>query len=152
MRFSTALAIFLSLLCGVTLFSTPTLAQDKTEMSPTGQLTSGKRDFMEYCAQCHGKDGIGDGPVASTLSKKPANLTLLSRSNGGTFPQKEVREYIDGGKYEAAHGTRDMPIWGYAFMYRQSSHNGPGGAPLTENEVHHKITRLIDYIKTIQVK
>ncbi len=49
-------------------------------------------------------------------------------------------------------GPRDMPIWGYAFMYRQSSHNGPGGAPLPEQEVHHKITRLIDDIKTIQVK
>jgi mono/diheme cytochrome c family protein len=128
------------------------LAQESAEMSPTGQITSGALDFRQYCAQCHGKDGTGDGPVAPALKKKPANLTLLSRNNGGAFPEDEVRDFIDGGKAAEGHGTRDMPIWGYAFMYRRSSHTGAGGAPLTEAQVTHKIGRLVDYVKSIQLQ
>ena len=109
-------------------------------------------DFRQYCAQCHGKDGTGEGPVAPALKKKPANLTLLSRNNGGVFPEDEVRDFIDGSKMAEGHGTRDMPIWGYAFMYRRSSHTGAGGAPLTEAEVKHKIGRLVDYVKSIQLQ
>lgn len=129
-----------------------TVLAQGAEMSPIGQLTSGKLDFRQYCAQCHGKDGTGNGPVAAALKKRPANLTVLSRSHGGVFPEKEVRDFIDGSKVAEGHGTREMPIWGYAFMYRQSSYTGPGGAPLTEDEVKHKITRLVDYIKSIQVQ
>ena len=128
------------------------LAQESAEMSPTGQITSGKLDFRQYCAQCHGKHGTGEGPVAPALKKKPANLTLLSRNNGGVFPEDEVRDFIDGSKAAEGHGTRDMPIWGYAFMYRRSSHTGAGGAPLTEAQVKHKIGRLVDYVKSIQLQ
>ena len=140
------------LLLSLLLTSKAVLAQEGAEMSPIGQITSGKLDFREYCAQCHGKDGTGNGPVAPALKKKPANLTLLSRNNGGVFPDKEVRNFIDGSKMAEGHGTREMPIWGYAFLYRQSNHTGPGGAPLTETEVKHKIARLANYIKSIQVQ
>jgi mono/diheme cytochrome c family protein len=125
-------------------------AQAANEMSATGQITSGMLDFREYCAQCHGKIAIGNGPMAPALKKKPTNLTLLSKSNGGVFPEAEVTDFIDGSKFAEGHGTRDMPIWGYAFMYRRSSHTGAGGAPLTEAQVRHKIERLVDYIKAIQ--
>lgn len=128
------------------------LAQDQAELSPTGKITSGKLDFRQYCAQCHGKDAKGAGPVAPVLKKRPANLTLLSKNNGGVFPEEDVHDFIDGGKVAEAHGTRDMPIWGYAFMYRRSSHTSVGGGPLTDAEVKHKIDRLIDYIKSIQAK
>jgi mono/diheme cytochrome c family protein len=73
-------------------------AYAQVEMGPSGVITSGKLDFRRYCAQCHGMDGTGDGPVAAALKKKPANLTLLSKNNGGVFPEKEVRDFIDGAK------------------------------------------------------
>jgi mono/diheme cytochrome c family protein len=152
MRFLTTLGLTAALCCAMVLSARPTLAQDTTVMSASGELTSGKRDFMEYCAQCHGKDAKGEGPVAPTLKKKPANLTLLSKNNDGTFPERQVREFIDGGKFEAAHGTREMPIWGYAFLYRKSSRSGPGGAQMTDEEVQQKIGRLIAYIRTLQVE
>lgn len=128
------------------------LAQERAELSRTGRLTSGKRDFREYCASCHGRDGKGDGPVAAVLSKKPANLTVLSKNNHGVFPQAQVYSFIDGSTVAEGHGTRAMPIWGYAFMYRRSSRQGVGGAPLTEAQVRQKIDRLVDYIKTIQAR
>ena len=122
-------------------------------MGPSGQVLSGKLQFRQYCAQCHGMDATGDGPVAAALKKKPANLTTLSKKNGGVFPEQEVREFIDGTKTAASHGTREMPIWGFAFMTRQSSMGGQTSAsPLSEQEVKQKINRLVDYIKTIQVQ
>src|SRR5260370_17881984 len=64
-------------------------------MGPSGQIISGKLQFRQYCAQCHGMDATGDGPVAAALNHKPANLTTLSKNNGGGFPGQEVREIID---------------------------------------------------------
>jgi mono/diheme cytochrome c family protein len=122
-------------------------------MGPSGILTSGKLEFRQYCAQCHGMSGVGNGPVAPSLKKKPANLTLLSKNNGGVFPEKEVRDYIDGTKTAAAHGTREMPIWGNAFRLRQASEGaGTGGAGLTEAQVNSKINMLVNYVKSIQVQ
>jgi len=122
-------------------------------MGPSGQIISGKLQFRQYCAQCHGMDATGDGPVAAALKKKPANLTTLAKKNGGVFPEQEVREFIDGTKTAASHGTREMPIWGFAFMNRQSTMGGQTSAsPLSEQEVKQKINRLVDYIKKIQVQ
>ena len=130
------------------------LAQDGgVTMGAGGTLTSGKLQFRQYCAQCHGMDATGDGPVAPALKKKPANLTLLSKNNGGVFPEQEVRDFIDGTKTAESHGTREMPIWGYAFQFRQASKNtGSGGAALTETQVNEKIQTLVNYVKSIQVK
>jgi mono/diheme cytochrome c family protein len=30
--------------------------------------------FEQFCANCHGKSGQGDGPVAAALNPRPANL------------------------------------------------------------------------------
>jgi len=120
------------------------------EMGPGGEVTSGKLLFRQYCAQCHGMDATGDGPVSPALKKKPANLTVLSKNNGGTFPEAEVREFIDGTKTAESHGTREMPIWGYAFMYRQGATSGTGAPPLTERQVKDRIETLVNYVKSIQ--
>lgn len=127
-------------------------AQGDVMMSAGGHATSGKLAFRQYCAQCHGMNAIGDGPVAPALKKKPANLTLLSKKNGGVFPEKEVRDFIAGTKTAASHGTREMPIWGYAFMSREGSRASSGAEPLSKQQVNHKIEMLVNYIKSIQVK
>jgi hypothetical protein len=96
-------------------------------------------------------DATGDGPVAGALKKKPANLTLLAKNNGGVFPAQEVHDFIDGTKTAEGHGTREMPIWGYAFMYRQGALTGSGAPPLTQEQVNAKIQMLVNYVKSIQV-
>ncbi len=35
----------------------------------------------------------------------------MYKNNGGKFPTGRVRDYIDGAKEVAAHGSRDMPVW-----------------------------------------
>jgi mono/diheme cytochrome c family protein len=129
------------------------LAQDSgVSMGAGGSLTNGKLMFRQYCAQCHGMDATGDGPVSPALKKKPANLTVLSKNNGGVFPEKEVRDFIDGSKTAQSHGTREMPIWGYAFQFRQASEGTGYGGTLTEEQVNQKINTLVQYVKSVQVQ
>jgi mono/diheme cytochrome c family protein len=130
-------------------------AYAQVEMGPSGVITSPALDFRRYCAQCHGMNGTGDGPVAPALKKKPANLTLLSKNNGGVFPDKEVRDFIDGTKTSAAHGSRAMPIWGDAFRMRSASQGAGmtlGSVGLTQAQVNAKINGLVNYVKSIQVQ
>jgi mono/diheme cytochrome c family protein len=85
--------------------------------TPTQPL--GERTFQTHCASCHGPLAEGDGPVAATLTVPVPNLRALSRRNGGTFPTDAVASYIDGRSYPAAHGTREMPVWGPVFSVTQ---------------------------------
>jgi mono/diheme cytochrome c family protein len=71
--------------------------------------------FLEYCAVCHGRDGRGGGPAAEALKKSPADLTQISRKNGGEFPTIQMQRIIKGDDVLAAHGSRDMPTWGSVF-------------------------------------
>jgi mono/diheme cytochrome c family protein len=76
---------------------------------------NGPAMFRAYCAVCHGSDGRGGGPAAEALKKAPADLTQLSRRNGGTFPRTMVLNTIQGADVLVAHGSRDMPFWGVSF-------------------------------------
>ena len=128
-------------------------AQGSVSMSAGGRATSGKLEFRQYCAQCHGMNAIGDGPVAPALKKKPANLTLLSKKNGGVFPEKEVRDFIDGSKTAASHGTREMPIWGDHYSGKAPNELGPYyQSSDVASYVRGKILALIGYISTLQAK
>ena len=71
--------------------------------------------FRAYCASCHGIDAKGTGPAAPALKARVPDLTLLSVRNLGRFPAAHVREVIVGEQVVAAHGSREMPIWGPIF-------------------------------------
>ena len=103
---------------------------------------SGSGLFANYCATCHGERAVGDGPLASMLRKRPANLTLLARSNGGVFSPEMVARIIDGRKPIAGHGGGDMPAWGDAFA------RSADGA----DDIPEKIAALVTYLETIQEK
>jgi mono/diheme cytochrome c family protein len=75
----------------------------------------GTRIFRNYCASCHGVNGSGDGPVASALKIKVPLLTTLALRNHGTFPTARVRRIIAEDENHAAHGSREMPVWGPVF-------------------------------------
>lgn len=128
----------------------PSAGSELTLIPGSGKVTSGQLEFREFCQQCHGPDGLGNGPTAAVLKKKPANLTVLARNNGGVFPTQEVRDYITGVKFIESHGMREMPLWGLQFRYRRSSAQEPGTAS-SQAEIDAKINRLVDYIRSIQV-
>ena len=107
--------------------------------------------WAPWCGPCHGRTGVGDGPVAASLNTKPSNLTTLKQRNGGEFRSEEVFKRIDGRDFPAAHGTPDMPVWGYWFRLQE---NAAGllqeDIETGEREVRKRIERLVGYLETIQ--
>jgi cytochrome c553 len=110
---------------------------EKAPIKPTLASDAGTM-FTTYCAVCHGKEGKGDGPAAKALAKTPADLTKLTARNNGTFPEVRVRRYIEGLDEVAAHGTRDMPMWGDLFK------------SLNRDTAAIRIEALAEYLKGIQ--
>jgi mono/diheme cytochrome c family protein len=114
----------------------------KVPVQPT-LAGDGKAMFKEYCATCHGIAGRGNGPAMDATKKRPADLTQLVRKNGGTFPEVHVMNYITGDDAVAAHGTRDMPVWGTLFRSLSPDNNA---------EAQIRVKVLADYIKTLQAQ
>lgn len=96
--------------------------------------------FRAYCTSCHGLDARGAGPAAPALKAKVPDLTLLARNNRGQFPAVRVREMIMGDKVVAAHGSREMPIWGPIFHQVE--------ADMDWGNV--RLSSLVEYLKSIQ--
>jgi mono/diheme cytochrome c family protein len=105
--------------------------------------SSGKEMYKQYCASCHGLDGKGDGPAAPALKVPTTNLTTLAVKNGGTFPAAHVSAVIQGDAMTAAHGSKDMPVWGPIF-------HAMGGH--SQAQVQLRIRNLTTYLESIQVK
>jgi mono/diheme cytochrome c family protein len=104
---------------------------------------SGKEMYTAYCAVCHGTDGKGGGPAASALKTPPTDLTLLSKNNGGKYPAAKVTSAIHGEGGQAAHGSKEMPVWGALFSTLSGGHEG---------EVQQRVANLTKYIESIQAK
>jgi mono/diheme cytochrome c family protein len=77
--------------------------------------SSGRQMYDAYCASCHGQGGRGNGPAAPALKVPPTDLTQLAAKNGGTFPGVHVAQVIKGEPMMAAHGSKEMPVWGPVF-------------------------------------
>jgi len=84
-------------------------------------IESGRQQFSQQCAVCHGLEGQGDGVLGPHLKEQPADLSRLSERNGGTFPFWDVYGKIDGRNKVGAHGPGDMPVWGTAERYEGTS-------------------------------
>ena len=85
--------------------------------SAEASLTAGRELFTRYCASCHGPEGTGNGPVAATLKRRPADLTRIALRRG-TFAPELVARSIDGRSRVEEHGPSEMPIWGRRFDSR----------------------------------
>ena len=105
---------------------------------------SGAQLYARFCASCHGEHGQGDGRVAASFKIMVPDLTQIARRHGGTFPEAQVRKIIDGRTTLPAHGSREMPVWGFEFLTQAA----------TEPEPHQSsdelIARLTNYIRSLQ--
>jgi mono/diheme cytochrome c family protein len=109
-------------------------------MKPTSSA-SGKEMYTTYCAVCHGTEGKGNGPAADALKTPPPDLTVLSKNNGGKYPALKVSSAVRGDARVAAHGSKEMPVWGKLF------HSMSGGH---QSEVDQRVANLVSYIKSLQ--
>jgi mono/diheme cytochrome c family protein len=103
---------------------------------------TGARIYLNHCAACHGEEGEGGGPVAAAMNVTIPNLRALAARNDGTFPADAVAAYIDGREITAAHGDRQMPIWGDVFR-------GPDQGT-AERVVRRRIAALVEFIAMLQ--
>ena len=107
----------------------------------TGTKSLGAQLFRTHCAACHGADARGTGTATSELRRRPPDLTEYTARNGGVFPRERVYQVIDG-RYVAAHGDRDMPVWGDAFSRSREG--------LTETAIKARIDAIVNYLEGIQ--
>ena len=117
---------------------------------------TGRREYANSCAVCHGDRGKGDGPIAASLKIAPADLTKIQKSNNGVFPVGRVYEIIDGRTMIAAHGLRDMPVWGDRFKEKNAELAELalrfGVAVDAEAFARDRILALIRYLSSLQEK
>lgn len=116
----------------------PSFAQEFTQSTP------GVETFRTYCATCHGTSARGDGPLASSMRRKPADLTEIAKRNGGEYPAELVFRTIDGRQPVRGHGGPDMPVWGDAFLKSREA----GDA----ERVKSVIQSLVNYLESIQLR
>ena len=121
----------------------PAIAQQTVKREPIKAISdvSGAATFAAYCSVCHGPAGAGNGPAATALVKAPADLTRIAQRNGGKFSAGAVRMSITGDTVIAAHGTRDMPMWGPLFRSVES-----------DSTAQLRVRNLVDYLEALQVK
>jgi hypothetical protein len=101
---------------------------------------SGVRLYQVFCSSCHGLTGRGDGVVEPLLRGGVPDLTQLAKRNGGRFPTERVREAIDGRAAFAAHGSSNMPVWGFEF------YEGGRNSTDARRRADQMIDRLVRYL------
>ena len=112
-----------------------------TRTSAVGQST-GKHDFEELCAPCHGIDGTGKG--RDLTEANPPDLTDLSTRNGGKYPSEKVYRTVDGRGMTDSHKRFGMPFWGI-YLQKQGLFT-----PESDAAVKQRITEIVRYVETLQ--
>ena len=104
----------------------------------------GARLYRENCASCHGQTGEGNGPMVPHLTSAPSNLRILRETNDGRFPRLAVMRQIDGRDLSMAHGSSEMPIWGWQFRRADNDMRNPA------KQTQARIDALVGFIESIQ--
>ncbi|TGD44150.1 cytochrome C [Pseudotabrizicola sediminis] len=110
-------------------------------------VPTGAEDFADFCAGCHGLSGKGAGELAGTLARRPADLTLLARRNGGTFPTTQVMAKIWG--YTGGKGSDVMPNFGPLLDSELVPYDGGDGI-MTPTPV--RLVQIAEHLKSIQIR
>jgi mono/diheme cytochrome c family protein len=108
------------------------------------EIAEGKGVYETYCTTCHGPVGKGDGQFASSIRKRPPDLTLLSKQNKGKFPEERVLQFIDGRVRGDAAKHSDMPVWSDVFAKSSDAPNAEG--------IKARLVSLVKYLETLQEK
>lgn len=130
------------------------------EGAPTPE--TGRSDFFSKCAECHGADGKGKGPMSSKLKIEPADLTILAKRNNGVFLANEIYRKIDGRYGVGSRPGSAMPIWGCRRgsppdLKRKVEKPRPLDSLLdlscdSETRIRERISAIVDYLSQIQEK
>ncbi len=115
------------------------------------RIDIGKLEYDSNCASCHGMTGKGDGPLKPFLAKSAPDLTQIAKANGGVFPISRMYEVIEGSQRATAHGTSEMPVWGWD--YRMKAAEYYMDTPYDPDAyIRTKVLALMDYVNRLQAK
>jgi mono/diheme cytochrome c family protein len=106
----------------------------------------GKALFTQYCAACHGEDGKGAGPLSRRMENAPADLTLIARRNGDSFPRARIMSIIDGYARSDMTGP-GMPEFGALLEGDLIPFDSGDGI---QTPTPRKLVALLEYLETIQ--
>lgn len=116
-------------------------------------VTYGGLEFERSCAICHGFNGKGEGVMADSLTKQPADLTVITKNNNGHFPFTEIYQIIEGSPRVGVHGSRDMPVWGDRYRKQAKEYEEAEGYIVDEYlYTRGLILELMLYIISLQEK
>lgn len=79
-------------------------AQDKA-------IERGNAHYLLFCANCHGINADGNGPLVKLLKVTPNNLTLFRQTNGGQTVMERVLLAVDGRHKVGESAERKMPVF-----------------------------------------
>ena len=105
MRARFAVALVLVLAAG----SFARAADDFEAKVQAADAARGAQVFAQYCATCHGPQGLGDGPVGKTLNPPPRNFQEAKFKYGNT--SKDHFDVITNGAASKG-GSPLMAPWG----------------------------------------
>jgi mono/diheme cytochrome c family protein len=109
--------------------------------SKAAQAQRGEELYQKYCTECHGESA--DAALLASLKTAPPDLTkILERRNISDFPLQEIAQIIDGRREIAAHGDREMPVWGNDLKDKENL--------ATDGELRGKLGELVAYLMSIQ--
>jgi mono/diheme cytochrome c family protein len=72
-------------------------------------LERGQAHYLLFCANCHGVNGDGNGPLVGLLKVTPSNLTVLRRQGPPSVTER-VLNAVDG-RHQVTSGEHKMPIF-----------------------------------------
>jgi mono/diheme cytochrome c family protein len=110
----------------------------------SGEPDNGKHTSFQYCSSCHGRTGLGDGPVSRDLKVKVPDLTILARKHRRIYPLADVIATIDGRRLVRGHGDREMPVWGDKFRSEVEDKKYPELSTLLKAKI------IAEYVGTLQ--
>lgn len=119
------------------------LEKRKVDVNSSAAANAGRGIFQQNCATCHGTHGLGNGPNAIAIAKKPAN-----------FSRPFYKDYDDITWFwrvtEGVPGTR-MPQWGKLLTEEQRWYLVAFLKTLPrENEVYPKAYENLDPEKWVE--
>jgi mono/diheme cytochrome c family protein len=136
-----------SLLAGALLL--PVIALGLAKGAAAQDVKIGQEEYRQHCAACHGLEGRGDGPIGQILKTPAPNLAQIAERNGGRYPVQKIYDIIEGGSVVAAHGTRDMPLWGNRYRTAPDPQT-PDQTAAANDLAQQRILSLVYFLGTLQ--
>jgi mono/diheme cytochrome c family protein len=100
MRLLIIISVLLAGLFACSPYNPVTMAGTPNPLPNTPEVVNAGQDvFKQRCVGCHGSSGRGDGPAATGLPSRPANLRLLDGKLEGLIAMRIAR------------GGNGMPAW-----------------------------------------